>query len=61
MKDVLELLESMGANNIDFDESPKGEYSSQLTFEFKGKRAVMYGEWFNTSEAGIGGEVEDLV
>jgi len=61
MQDVLELLKEMGAKNIDFDKAPNGEYSTQLAFEYKGKRAVLYGEWFNTQGAGIGGEVEDLV
>jgi len=60
MKDVLEVLKEMGAKNIDFDEAPDGEYRSQLSFDFNGKVVRIWGEWFNTQEAGIGGDVETI-
>ena len=60
MKDVIELLKSMGAINIDFDESENGEYSSTLSFRFNDERAYLSAEWFNTQEAGISGCVEPI-
>ncbi len=57
MIDVIKLLEEMGAINVKYHETIKGE-GEWIQFEFNGKVATIEGEHFNTGEAGLGGCVE---